>query len=259
LPKEPVIERGIPFPPIDLLARLLALLDQLILWNSKFKNRSVSDETLEHLRRFLIENELTDVKVRVNRLALADQYRRLFTNGKIFFLFRIFPGFFVTTLSLIFERITAGDYYNPFTDTIHIFSDLPPVVVHEGGHAKDFDRQESGGFYALMRAVPGMDLIQEDYATTTALEYFQTHQDEQNEIDGYKILYPAYGSYIGAYLNSVLPFGIGSLGAILGGHYFGRKKARIRKEQYAQAKAKLWRQDQAISKPSNVLPQSTNR
>ena len=147
----PVIERGWPILPLDLIAKILAVPEQLLFWNFKLKNRNVSDETLEELRAFLIENGVTNVKVRVNQVALFDQYRRLFTNDEIFWLFRIFPGFMTTTISLILERFTAGDYYNPFTNTIHIFSDLPSVALHEGGHAKDFNHQNDGGFYAAVR------------------------------------------------------------------------------------------------------------
>lgn len=236
--RAPVIERGVPIPPLDLLAKLLALPEQLIFWDFRLKNRNVSDTTLEELRQFLMYYQLNDVKVRVNRTAPIDQYRRLFGNDDLFWLFKVFPGFFVTTISLISERITAGDYYNPYTNTIHLFSDIPAVALHEGGHAKDTAGQDDGGLNSVLRIVPGMDIIQEDTATTTAINYFMQTKDYRNEIEAYRILYPAYGSYFGAYLNPVLPIRTGSVGAILAGHGLGRKKARERQKIYSRERAR---------------------
>lgn len=242
----PIIERGWKILPLDLLARLLSLPDELMLWNRKFKNRNVSDKTLEDLRQFMIRQDLQEVKVRVNKAAFVDEYRRLFTNKKMHWTIRIFPGFFTTTMSLITERIFAGDYYNPFNDTIHIFSDITPVVIHEAGHARDFDHQDNRGFYALMRMVPGMDLIQEDEATTTAIRYFIQEKDHETEIESYKILYPAYGSYIGSYYGFMLPISLGSIGAILGGHWIGRHKAKEVRLKYERSEEIISRQNESI-------------
>ncbi|HTL47618.1 MAG TPA: hypothetical protein VL688_06090 [Verrucomicrobiae bacterium] len=263
-PTEPVIERGWKILPLDLIARLFALPNELLLWNHKLQNRNVSEETLEDLRQYMIYYQLEDVKVRVNKAAFVDEYRRLFTNKKMHWAIRIPFGFLTTTISLITERILAGDYYNPFNDTIHIFSDITPVVVHEAGHARDFDRQSNRGFYALMRIVPGMDLIQEDEASSSAIKYFIEKGDHATEIEAYKILYPAYGSYIGSYFGFILPFSIGSIGAILGGHWFGRHKAREVSQKYRLSEEKLRYQDQQIQRQkalhtkNSPLPSATS-
>ena len=246
--KDVVIERGWKIFPIDLIAAILSLPDRLLLWNWKFKNRNVSDATLNELRNYMETYELYDVKVRVNKAAFIDEYRRLCTNKKMHWFVRFFPGFFVTTISLIFERLTAGDYYNPFNDTLHLFSDLTPVALHEAGHARDFDRHDSRGFYALMRAVPGMDLIQEDEATTSAINYLKIKRNQHQEIESYKILYPAFSTYIGGYFNYILPINLGSLGAVLFGHWIGRKKAKETKDRYFRASEHIKAQDHLIQR-----------
>ena len=40
-----------------------------------------------------------------------------------------------------FPFIGGGDHYNPYTNTINIYSDHRAIVLHEGGHAKDFARR----------------------------------------------------------------------------------------------------------------------
>ena len=40
--------------------------------------------------------------------------------------YTIFPG-----------RVFGGDRYNPFTNTINLYSDHPSIALHEAAHAKD--------------------------------------------------------------------------------------------------------------------------
>ena len=100
--------------------------------------------------------------------------------------------------------------------------------MHEAGHAFDFAEFPYKGTYALIRVVPFMDLYQEKYATNEAVEYLIETRDRQTEYHAYRVLWPAYGTYMGAYVP--LPFG-SAVGAIFGhvGAYF---KVRSRKKFY---------------------------
>src|SRR4029077_17552625 len=100
----------------------------------------------------------------------------------------------------------GGDHYSPFTNTVHIYSNHPAILVHEGGHAKDWAQRSHRGTYAFLRILPFVDLYQEKLASKDAVEYFYCRADKTNELNAYPILYPAYATYIGRYL-FLVPFG----------------------------------------------------
>ena len=126
-----------------------------------------------------------------------------------------------------------GDYYNPFTNTAHLYSDHPAVILHEAGHAYDFANRRWKGTYAAARIIPGVDLYQEYKASKEAFRYLQERRELDKELDAYKVLYPAYGTYVGAYLFP--PIGT-VVGAVLG-HLSGRSTAALRAKKAAQQPA----------------------
>ncbi len=232
----PQIERGQPFFPIDALGNILSLPSKILLLNWRVDNHAVSGETEQVLVEYLKHQDesLQHVKIRINQWSPFNDLGRLFTNRRVAWPYRLLIGFPVT---LIFEvllpgRLLGGDHYNPYTDTVHLYSDLAPVSVHEGGHAFDFSKQRYPGTYALLRFLPLVDLYQEFKATDEAVEYFTEKGDRQNELSSYKILYPAYGTYVGRYF--ITPV---ALGIVVFGHLYGRKVARDRREVYQRLDA----------------------
>ena len=124
---------------------------------------------------------------------------------------------------------------------MQIYSDLPSVALHEAGHVHDFNKRRYKGTYALVRLIPFVDLYQEFQATDEALTYLIETGERQEELAAYKILYPAYGSYVGGYF-----FILGGplIGAV-GGHLWGRAKAHSRAKYY-------YEQDQALGTVSSA-------
>ena len=107
-------------------------------------------------------------------------------------------------LERFFAGLIGGDNYNPFTNTINIYSDHPAIALHEAAHAKDFASQKDKGLYAAARLLPIVPLIQESKATSDALGYLIEKEMPDDQKEAYEILYPAYGTYI---------FGAGLFGA----------------------------------------------
>ena len=66
----------------------------------------------------------------------------------------IFPG-----------RLLGGDHYNPYTNTVNIFSDAPAIGLHESGHAKDWARRKYKGTYAAIYGLPVVPLWHEAVAS----------------------------------------------------------------------------------------------
>ena len=227
----PQIERGYPFFPVDALGNILSLPSKILLLNWKVDNHAVSEETEKGLVEYLKyrASDLQGVKVRINQWAPFDELQRLVTNKRVAWPYRLLIGLPVT---LVFDvllpgRLLGGDHYNPYTDTMHLYSDLTPISVHEAGHAFDFSKQKYPGTYALLRFLPFVDLYQEFQATDEAIEHFIETGDRKNEFVSYKTLYPAYGTYVGRYF--IAPVG---LVIVVFGHLYGRKVARDRREAY---------------------------
>ena len=227
----PQIERGTPFFPLDAIGNILSLPAKLLLWNWKVDNHTVSKETERVLVEYLQyrAEDLGDLKVRINQWAPVGELKRLWANKRVAWPYRLLLGFPIT---LAFEvvlpgRLLGGDHYNPYTNTVHLYSDLPPVSAHETGHAFDFSKQRYPGTYAALRFLPLTDLYQEFKATDEAIAYFIHLGDRQNELSSYKILYPAFGTYVGRYFTA--PYG---LIFVVIGHLHGRKLASDREEVY---------------------------
>ena len=208
--KDAVIERGRPVYLLDSVGNALSTPQKVVLLNSKIDNHSVSSPTEQTLRAFLDENgeEMKDVKIRINQCDPWGELGRLTKNHRISWWWRIFPGAPVTLWSSLTGRLLGGDNYNPYTNTISLYSDSPVVALHEAGHAKDFARREPGfdsDVYALGRVLPPVALYQEYEATDEAIQHLREKRGAEGEREGYRTLYPAYGTYGGAY--SGIPYG----------------------------------------------------
>lgn len=228
---KPQIERGRRIPPLDLLASALGLPNKLLLWNWKFANHNVSSDTEEALKNFLTEYELTKVKVRINQFAPFSEVKRIITNKEVGVIYRIIAipfSFFSAATGRLLAGLLTSDYYDPFSNTIHIFSDDVAIALHEAGHAKDFEKQRWKGSYAMVRMLPGVNLAQELVATHEAFDYLEAHGSDQDRIRAPAVLYPAFSTYVGSYLQAVP---LGSIGALLGGHLFGRLRSRYIREE----------------------------
>ncbi len=232
------ITRGQPIALIDGIGNVLGVLTKLILWNRKMDNHDISAETERYLVQYvdLPQSNTDGTHYSLNEYNPGMALSRLAKNKKVKWPYRILLGIPVTLIvdvlipGRLFAGLLGGDMYNPYTDTVSIYSDLPSVALHEAGHSHDFNKRRYKGTYAFVRIIPGVDLFQEYKASQQAFKYLIDTGDHPQEIAAYKILYPAFGTYIGAYI----PFPGGSLAGALAGHLVGRTEANTKQKQYAQ-------------------------
>lgn len=245
---EPQIERGAPSAWVDGFGHyLFSLPAKLVLLDWRVDNHDVAIETEQSLQAYLAANGLCNVKVRLNQYAPGGEWRRLFKNREMPVGWRYSLGLLSTTFYTIFpERLFAGfpiigggDHYNPYTNTISIYSDRRPIVLHEGGHAKDFAVREGRhwkGLYAGARSIPIAGLLvalwQEAIATNDALSWDGERGDPADLRRAYRSLYPAYGTYLGGTAQQVASFFVGSwvpyaiqYGVVVAGHAVGQTRA----------------------------------
>lgn len=220
----PIVREGRPVKPIDWLGNFFGAFSKLILWNWKVERHNIQPETEKAVADYLNAHtsEIGDVSVQLNRYAPQESWKRLFSNKGVKWPYRYTFGFLsVLFLDTIFAgRVFGGDRYDPFTHTVHLYSDLPSIALHELGHAHDFALRRYRGSYALFRIIPFADLYQEYHASHEAFDYVREEKMTGTELEAYKVLYPAYGTYAGGYL-----FRYGSVMGAVVGHMVGRYKA----------------------------------
>lgn len=234
----PQITRGRPIPPVDALGNVFGLLSKIILWNWRVSNHAISERTEAYLVEYidLPDSQVDGTHFSLNEYAPFRSLKRLATNRKVAWPYRLLLGVPITLIvevllpGRLFAGFIGGDSYNPFTDTVALYSDPPSIALHEAGHAHDFNKRRFKGTYAAIRLIPFVDLYQEFQATEHAFDYLIESGHRQEELAAYKLLYPAYGTYVGGYF--IFP-GTTLIGALCG-HIWGRIKAGERARYYEQ-------------------------
>ncbi|MCH9725412.1 MAG: hypothetical protein K0U86_11020 [Planctomycetes bacterium] len=236
--EESQFERGEQKPILDGIGWFVGIPGKILLWDRRIDNHSVSPETEAALAAYLEKNNLDQVKVRINQYDPRGEWRRLRKNKSVSWGWRYTAGT-LTALhyTLLPGRIMGGDNYNPFTNTINLYSDHAAVALHEGGHAKDFSSRNYKGTYAVVTALPVLSLWPESIATNDALSYLRAEENYEDEQEAYRVLYPAYATYIAGAASPLLPYSdlLITAGAVIPGHFLGRLKAReVKQEQIAR-------------------------
>lgn len=147
----------------------------------------------------MAENGLYDVKVRLNQYRPMDDWRRLVRNKSVAWPWRYTFGAIATAGETVFPgRLFGSDHYNPYTATIHLYSDVPAIALHEAAHAKDFSNREYPGTYAALYTLPIVPLWHERTATNDVLAYVEQRGELEPQQEAMRVLYPAYGTYAGS-------------------------------------------------------------
>ncbi len=228
LDTEPQIQRGAPRKVIDAIGWVWGVPSKLLLWNRRVENHNISLQTEAAIASYLYENHLETVRVRLNQYRPGEDWSRLVRNKSVG------PGwrYTVGALSVLGEtvipgRIFGGDHFNPFTNTVHVYSDIPAIAMHEGAHAKDFARRKWKGTYGVVYLLPVVPLYHESVASRDVVAYLETHGNPEQQAAARKILYPAYATYVGNAGGYVLPSLSFPLyyGSVVAGHAWGRYEA----------------------------------
>jgi hypothetical protein len=263
-PGEPRTERGRPHALLDGVGHyVISLPSKILLLSWKMNNHDISEETEAALQAYLDANGLCNVKVRLNQYAPGGEWRRLAKNREMpgawrFTLGALAVSFYTILPDRFFAGLIGGDNYNPYTNTISLYSDSRAVALHEGGHAKDFAEVRNRhwkGLYAAIRILPVVPLWQEGVATRDALGWERAHGDARDERHAYRMLYPAYGTYVGGEASRFLPLGWISLavryGPVVVGHVVGQTRALFVSERPAVRGAAPAANDSLAMAPAN--------
>jgi hypothetical protein len=220
------IEQGKPNVVIDGIGWVVGIPSKALLWNCRVDNHRISAETIEATADYMDANGLGHVKVRANQYAPHRDWKRLRANRTMHWL----PRYTLGTISLGYEalvpgRIVGGDHFNPFTQTVHLYSDIPGISWHELAHAKDFSRQTHPGTYSV--AYMAIPLWHETVASQDVMSFVADRGDPEEIAQAIEILYPAYGTYVGSAAGSIFPYGVPTYyGTVIASHLNARCVAK---------------------------------
>lgn len=200
------VERGKPNKFVDGVGWVLGIPSKLILWNRDVNNHDVSQETQNDLVKYMQANGLTSTKVRINQYNPGDDWRRLVQNKKVGAGWRYTVGVLYTFGETILPgRLVGGDHYNPFTDTAHVYSDIPVLAMEQSAYAKDVHSRDFPGTYATFQEFPLIGLWSERKSKDDVIAYVDYYGDPQEKLAARKVLHPQYGAEIGSEIGSLVP------------------------------------------------------
>jgi hypothetical protein len=242
----PQIERGRSILLLDGLNHyVLSLPAKLLLLNWRIQDHQLSERNTRILERYLALNQLHSVKVRHNQWAPVDEWRRIWSNDQVGIGYRATLGMITWLRYTLFPDrvfgglpipfVGGGDHFNPFSNSVNVFSSDLGVLLHEGGHAKDYVRHRAKGTtFVLLRLLPGIDLFQEAVASQDAIQFLYCIGEDQEELRAYATLIPAYSTYVAGYFSGGLAVTLPIVGAghIVGrGQAFARRRALVREKE----------------------------
>src|SRR6056297_1834608 len=202
------VERGQPHAGLDGLGWVAGTPTKLALWDRRADNHDVSPETERAVLEYMVRNGLDDSLLRINQYDPWGEWKRLTTNDKIGPGWRYTVGIYNgLKYTLLPGRVLGGDWYNPFTDSVHIYSDIPPLAISRAAYAKDVRKQSLPGTYAASQEIPIVNMIHETRALNEALAYSKQYGTAAEQAESNRVLSPDYGSSWGGQLASFIPFG----------------------------------------------------
>lgn len=227
------ISRGKPIEVIDTLGNIMSISNKLLLMSMDIDSHNISQRNERLACEFIRYHGLYNVKVRLNEYSPINEISRFIGNHKVSAIIQCIIGWpMYISYNINIGRIFGGDYYNPNSDTVNIYSNHSAIILHELGHAVDFSKRELPGLYQLMRFIPFFALYQEYVASKYAIEFLRKKKYYEDELSAYKILYPAYSTYVFGAIYEFLPSVIFVwlyVPVIILGHIIGRFHYAIRK------------------------------
>lgn len=198
------IEYGKRRPIVDGIGWAIGIPRRILLWDRRVDNHDVSIETVSRVSDYIAEEGVKDVKVRVNQYAPLEEFRRLRENQQIhagwkytfglgeWIGYTLFPG-----------RLWGGDSYNPYTNTLSLYSDVASLGVVEAAYAKDVQNQEYPGIYASSQTLPIIAMWHETKATNETLSYVALRGTRQEQTETKRLLYARYGMELGGEIGAL--------------------------------------------------------
>jgi hypothetical protein len=161
--------------------------------------------------------------VRSNQYDPIGEWGRLVANKRMAAPWKYtFGTYDLLKYTLIPGRLVGGDWYNPFTDTVHLYSDIPAIGLAKAAYAKDVHTRTLPGTYSAGQDVPILGLWHESLANAEVLDYLERRGSQPDVSEARRILIPDFGGALGSQVLGFLPYGsvYGRAAGALTGHAY---------------------------------------
>lgn len=215
------VERGKDRPVVDGLGLVFGIPSKVLLWDRRALNHNVSDATVAEVTEYLDRNHLPNTVVRINQYAPLQEWNRLTQNRNIAPGWRYSVGALKwMKYTLVPGRLFGKDEYNPFTNSLYLYSDMPILGLSEAAYARDVSTRERPGTYAATQELPLLSIWHETLATGEVQRYVRIHGSSEDMNKIRHDLYARYGMEIAGSATQLLPDGSGLFAIIgaVGGH-----------------------------------------
>jgi hypothetical protein len=201
----PQFEHGQPRKVVDAVGWVFGIPKKIILWDRRAVNHHVSAQTEQDLARYLEANGLTSTKVRINEYDPIGEWQRLRANKEVGAGWRYTVGAFGTlTYTVLPGRLFGSDGYNPYTDSVYIYSDIPCIAQEQAGYAKLVHARPHPGTYAALTSLPVVQLWPEKKSKNDVLDYTLTYGTPAQQQEAKRVLYAEFGAEVGGQTSLVL-------------------------------------------------------
>jgi hypothetical protein len=220
----PQVCEGSPNKVIDCTGWALGIPGKILLFDRRVNNHDVTPVTTDAVAEYLKQNQMPDVCVRINEYAPGEEWRRLCANTQVGAGWRYtFGTLSLVGYTLIPGRLFGGDRYNPYTNSVYVYSDVPALAIQAAAYAKDVHQRNLPGTYAFVNELPFVSLWHDTVNTREALDYFVAYGDPVEQAEAQRILYPHYAMKVGGAVGGVVgaePLFVA--GSAVVGHVSGR-------------------------------------
>ena len=199
------IEVGADAPIIDGIGWVFGIPRKVLLWDRRADNHDVSQGTVDEVATYVDIRGLHDTKVRVNQYDPVGEWKRLVANKEVGAGWRYTAGAISTIGYTIFPgRLFGRDQYNPYTNTLSVYSDAAPLALAEAAYAKDVAERNYPGTYATVQYLPVVAAWHETLATQETLRYTAVEGSQDSPEKVRRLLYARYGTEIGGAVSDVV-------------------------------------------------------
>ena len=202
-------ERGQPHKIVDSIGWVFGIPKKIILWDRRAVNHRVSAETEQRLAAYMDANGLVTTKVRINEYDPVGEWRRLAANKEVGAGWRYTVGAFDTLGYTLFPgRVFGEDGYNPYTDSVYVYSDISCLAEEQASYAKLIRAHSHPGTYVAIVSLPFVQLWPEKQSKTDVLDYTLASGTPDETTEATHIFYAEYGAEVGGQASVLLGAGI---------------------------------------------------
>lgn len=205
-------------------------------WNKA--TEPLSPTTIRIMNDYLEDNELEALNIEFQTESPKKDWQRLEANAAINPLLKYSLGSaYWLGNSMMNLSVWGKNYYDPYSNTLHINSNNPIEIIAEMSYAKIIQKQNYPGLYALGSKLPLIAIWAQKQKTNEMIAYAKSKQDWELEKATYRKMYPSMlngSSIVGMFFG---PFYIRpaiSVGGVLAGYTVAEWEIAQRESEITQ-------------------------